>query len=162
MWNISCCYFFRPLICCPLPRRSKRSAPFRSLLRLLASRSPRKKHWWKGRRTSFLGRPLFTDARWLEKAAAGDFASIRRCIGCVNCFTFNERREIQPARVSCTVNPEVLRETEYDIPAKAAVSRRVTVVGGGLAGMECARVLALRGHKVNSGEKSPTRADSGS
>lgn len=57
--------------------------------------------------------------------------------------------------MSCTVNPEVLRETEYDIPAKAAVSRRVTVVGGGLAGMECARVLALRGHKVNLYEKYP-------
>ena len=100
-----------------------------------------------------LGRPLLTDVRWLEKASAGDFASIRRCIGCLNCFTFNERQEIQPPRVSCTVNPELLREPSYDTLIPSTSPRHIVVVGGGLAGMECSRVLAGRGHKVTLLEK---------
>ena len=157
MWNISCCYFFPPAYLLPTTEAIKKVSPVPVIaMAKLGEPLTAEKALVEGQADFIsLGRPLLTDARWLEKAAAGDFASIRRCIGCVNCFTFNERREIQPAHVSCTVNPEVLRETEYDIPAKAAVSRRVTVVGGGLAGMECARVLALRGHKVNLYEKSP-------
>ena len=100
-----------------------------------------------------LGRPLLTDVRWLEKASKGDYASIRRCIGCLNCFTFNDREEIQPPRVSCTVNPELLREPSYDVLTPSTSPKHIVVVGGGLAGMECSRVLAGRGHRVTLLEK---------
>lgn len=101
-----------------------------------------------------LGRPLLCDPHWLQKAQHDDFSSIRRCIGCVNCFTFNDRKEIQPPRVSCTVNPELLREESMGTVQPVQQPKNITVVGGGLAGMEAARVLAARGHKVTLFEKS--------
>lgn len=101
-----------------------------------------------------LGRPLLCDPHWLEKTVAEDFASIRRCIGCVNCFTFNDRKEIQPPRVSCTVNPELLREESMGAFKPVRKRKKILIVGGGLAGMECARILAGRGHQVSLYEKS--------
>ena len=53
---------------------------------------------------------------------------------------------------SCAVNPECGRETIEGI-SKAAESKKVVVIGGGPAGMEAARVSALRGHKVTLFEK---------
>lgn len=151
IWNISCSYFFPPAYMLSTTEAVKKvsSAPVIAMAKL-GEPLTAEKALAEGKADFIsLGRPLLTDPRWLEKAEAGDYASIRRCIGCLNCFTFNDRKEIQPPRVSCTVNPELLREAEYDVPAKASVSRRVAVVGGGLAGMECARVLALRGHGVD-------------
>lgn len=150
IWNISCSYFFPQGYLLPATEAVKHacSKPVIAMAKLgeplLAEKTLE-----EGKADFIcLGRPLLTDPRWLEKAVAGDYAAIRRCIGCLNCFTFNDRKEIQPPRVSCTVNPELLREAEYDVPAKVSVSKRVAVAGGGLAGMECARVLALRGHSV--------------
>lgn len=100
-----------------------------------------------------LGRPLLADPLWAEKVKNGDFAAIRRCIGCLNCFTYNERKDIFPIGVSCTVNPEVLRESTHSHLISVPKSKRVLVIGGGLAGMECARVLAIRGHNVTIVEK---------
>ncbi|GAI52864.1 unnamed protein product, partial [marine sediment metagenome] len=52
----------------------------------------------------------------------------------------------------CQVNPEVGRERQMAI-APAAKSKRLLVVGGGPAGMEAARVAALKGHDVTLYEK---------
>jgi NADPH-dependent 2,4-dienoyl-CoA reductase/sulfur reductase-like enzyme len=54
--------------------------------------------------------------------------------------------------LSCTVNPELLREREF-ILKPAGSKKKVMVIGGGLAGMEAARVLAQRGHQVNLYER---------
>lgn len=95
-----------------------------------------------------LGRPLLVDPFWPKKVREGHSGEIRRCTGCLNCFTFASRQDIEPRGVSCTVNPGVLREPEFDALSPALRRKRILVAGGGLAGMEAAAVLAARGHDV--------------
>lgn len=96
-----------------------------------------------------IGRGLLTDPYWPKKVLKGDIEDIRPCIGCqVGCIG----RIIQPRPLCCAVNPAVGREKEYEIKP-AEIKKRVMVVGGGVAGMEAARVLALRGHDVELYEK---------
>lgn len=102
-----------------------------------------------------LGRSLLVDPQWITKAATGK-GQIRSCIGCLNCFSFNDRKEIVPTRVSCTMNPGLLREDSYDEYPLAEKSKRILVVGGGLAGIEAAITLAQRGHHVTLAEKNST------
>lgn len=99
-----------------------------------------------------LGRPLLVDPHWIEKAAKGA-DDIRPCIGCVNCMTFSSRKEIQPVRVSCTMNPGVLREEKFEHLQPAEQKKNILVVGGGLAGIEAALTLDERGHNVTLVEK---------
>lgn len=91
-----------------------------------------------------LGRALLTDAYWPKKVMADKEKNIRPCIGChLGCIG----RGFEGKPLCCAVNPEVGRERFYKI-TPAAASRNVMVIGGGPAGMEAARVAALRGHKV--------------
>jgi len=54
--------------------------------------------------------------------------------------------------VVCTVNPDVGREKEMSIiPTKNP--KKIVVIGGGVGGMEAARVAALRGHQVSLYER---------
>ncbi len=97
-----------------------------------------------------LGRPLWADPDWALKAKEGRSEDVRPCIRCNDgCL---ERTFYFYRAVSCTVNPAVGREGELDI-APAEQSKKVAVVGGGPAGMEAARVAALRGHDVTIYEK---------
>ena len=92
-----------------------------------------------------LGRPLWADPEWPKKAQAGHPEDIRPCIRCnEGCL---ERTFFQYKAVTCTVNPQISREGELKIKP-AEVKRNIAVVGGGTAGMEAARVAALRGHQV--------------
>lgn len=97
-----------------------------------------------------LARPLWADPEWPNKARAGKLNEIRPCIrcnvGCLDCGFFKFRS------VSCTVNPLIGHEGELDI-TPAAVKKKIAVVGGGMAGMEAARVAKLRGHDVTIFEK---------
>jgi len=101
-----------------------------------------------------LGRPLFADPQWINKAVKGDNRKIIKCIGCVNCFMENDRWEIFPPQRSCTVNPANLREEEFYNLTISDNPQKVLVIGGGLAGMEAASTLAKRGHDVTLCEKS--------
>jgi 2,4-dienoyl-CoA reductase-like NADH-dependent reductase (Old Yellow Enzyme family)/thioredoxin reductase len=95
-----------------------------------------------------MGRALLADPYLPKKAAAGALDEINWCIACDECIsrvTFNEA-------VACSVNAALGKEEEYRI-VKADVAKRVLVVGGGPAGMEAARVSALRGHEVILYEK---------
>jgi 2,4-dienoyl-CoA reductase-like NADH-dependent reductase (Old Yellow Enzyme family)/thioredoxin reductase len=99
-----------------------------------------------------MGKALFADPEIPNKVAAGKVEDIKPCILCMAC-----RDDLFETGVSvrCQVNPAMGREAEFEIlPAKTA--KRVLIVGGGPAGMEAARVAALRGHKVTLWEKSPT------
>jgi len=91
-----------------------------------------------------LGRAVLTDPEYPIKLKNDKIGSIRPCLGCHDgCFA----RVIQGGRGSCAVNPECGRELIVGI-VPATKSKKVIVVGGGPAGMEAARVSALRGHQV--------------
>ncbi|UCG84417.1 MAG: FAD-dependent oxidoreductase [Dehalococcoidia bacterium] len=96
-----------------------------------------------------LGRPLLADPEWPLKAKEGRKEDIRPCIGCHNgCLG----RIVHVHPLSCAVNPATGNERELEIlPAERKKS--VLVIGGGIAGMEAARVAALRGHSVTLYEK---------
>jgi 2-enoate reductase len=97
-----------------------------------------------------LGRPLLTDPEWVKKVRRGNVHDIRPCIGCHEaCLKHIARWK----PLSCAVNPQAGREVEYAF-APAARKRAVAIVGGGIAGMEAARVLTLRGHGVKLFEAS--------
>lgn len=97
-----------------------------------------------------LGRPLLADPQWPLKAKEGRLEDIRPCIGdhdgCLG------RIGGEGTYLSCSVNPACGNERELGI-TPADRPKSVLVVGGGVAGMEAARVAALRGHKVTLYEK---------
>jgi 2-enoate reductase len=96
-----------------------------------------------------IGRSLLADPEWPLKAKEGRFEEIRPCIGCQDgCLA----RIVVGAYLSCAVNPATGNEKKFMI-TRAKKPRSVLVVGGGVAGMEAARVAALRGHKVTLYEK---------
>ncbi|MFH1486725.1 MAG: NAD(P)/FAD-dependent oxidoreductase [Chloroflexota bacterium] len=95
-----------------------------------------------------LARPFLADPELPNKVREGRDNEIVRCIFCNNCFANMWRRGL-----CCTVNPSLNREREFEItPARSP--KNVLVVGGGLAGMEAARVAAERGHRVTLYERS--------
>ncbi len=96
-----------------------------------------------------VGRGFFADPEWANKAAAGQFEDIRWCTGCMQ-GCISTLRTAYAAK--CQVNPEVGKEREMAI-VRADRPKRVLVVGGGPAGMETAKVAALRGHQVTLYEK---------
>jgi 2,4-dienoyl-CoA reductase-like NADH-dependent reductase (Old Yellow Enzyme family)/thioredoxin reductase len=89
-----------------------------------------------------VARGLLADPDLPTKALSGDFREIRRCIACNVCIDENPTEP-----VTCTVNPEAGREREMEI-MPASAPKGVLVIGCGLAGLEAARVAALRGHRV--------------
>lgn len=91
-----------------------------------------------------LARPLLTDPEYVNKVRNDRQAEIRPCLCChEGCFG----RAFAGAVGSCVVNPEACRETLVSI-TRAEQPKRVAVVGGGPAGLEAARVSAMRGHTV--------------
>jgi 2,4-dienoyl-CoA reductase-like NADH-dependent reductase (Old Yellow Enzyme family)/thioredoxin reductase len=91
------------------------------------------------------GRGLLADPQLPEKALAGKFDEIRPCIGCGRC---TDNQLMKGKGVMCSVNPAVGNEAGKFEITKVERAKKVTVIGGGPAGMEAARVAALRGHRV--------------
>ena len=97
-----------------------------------------------------LARPLLADPYLPQKVRAGNTDRIRPCLSCQEgCMG----RLAAFGQVSCAVNPACGREAEYGL-TPALERKHVMVVGGGVAGVEAARVAALRGHVVALYEKS--------
>lgn len=93
-----------------------------------------------------LGRTLIADAAWGLKSRQNRDGEIRKCVSCNNCWGELAHRG-KP--IACDNNPRVARLDEVDWwPKRAASARRLTVVGGGIAGLETAWVAAARGHNV--------------
>lgn len=98
-----------------------------------------------------LGRPLLADPEWPRKAGQGHPEEIRHCISCAYCRLSLQRS----TPIRCLVNPATGRERTLAAPEPAPVKKRVIIIGGGPAGMEAARIAALRGHQVSLYEKGP-------
>ena len=96
-----------------------------------------------------MGRPLLADPDWGTKIAAGKACDIRRCISCnKGCTDAIQNRQF----LSCVLNAENGYENSRSIQP-AAQKKKIAVLGGGPAGLEAARVAALRGHDVTLFEK---------
>lgn len=90
-----------------------------------------------------LGRPLLADPDYCNKLRCGKITQIRPCISChEGCMG----RVVSYSLLNCAVNPQAARErvNAYEPILK---KKKVLIVGGGVAGCEAARVLAIRGHQ---------------
>ena len=109
-----------------------------------------------------VARQFLADPEWITKLMQDRIDDIRPCIcchnGCFNLSKYEGTPNLQSlndtkAMCRCAVNPVSMNSRKYRIE-KTANPKRVAVIGGGIGGMETARVLALRGHKPTLYEKS--------
>lgn len=95
-------------------------------------------------------RALIADPEMPRKAQEGRLDDIRQCVGanegCID-------RMYQGKPITCVQNPVAGREDELGEVRPAAIPKKVVVVGGGVGGLEAARMAALRGHRVVLVEK---------
>lgn len=96
------------------------------------------------------GRPLLADPYLPQKIRLGKLEDIRPCLSCHDgCLG----RISKGLPLSCAVNPQCGQEKKRAL-VPASEPKKVMIIGGGPAGMEAARVCALRGHKPAIYEKS--------
>lgn len=109
-----------------------------------------------------VARQFLTDPSWVTKLMEGREADIKPCINCHNaCFTmarYEGTANIQDLgdaihMARCALNPRTMQSKKYKLK-KAAKSKDIAIVGGGIGGMESALVLSDRGHRVTIYEKS--------
>ncbi len=109
-----------------------------------------------------VARQFLTDSHWVTKLKEDRIEDIMPCICCHNaCFPMAHYKgvacdasmEDSAHMARCALNPQTMDNGKYDFkPAKK--QKNIAIIGGGIGGMECARVCAMRGHKVTIYEKS--------
>lgn len=96
-----------------------------------------------------IGRGLIADPELPLKVARGCLEDIRPCIrgnqGCIS-------RTITCKTISCEVNPSIGKDVDW-VPVVSGPTKKVLVAGGGVAGMEAARLAAAQGHSVSLMER---------
>ncbi len=98
-----------------------------------------------------LGRTLIADPEWPLKVMENRVEEIRKCISCnIGCIG---ERVFRNLHLRCTVNPVAGREHEFPVIPRVDAAKAYAVIGGGPAGMEAARVLAVAGNNVILFEK---------
>ena len=99
-----------------------------------------------------MGRALIADPELPKKAREGRLDEVRKCMACNYC----RKRVIEMTRtIRCAANARAGRERDLRL-VPAAAPKKVLVAGGGPGGLEAARVLALRGHRVVLYEQAAT------
>jgi len=110
-----------------------------------------------------LARQMIADPEFPQKAQSGREAEIRRCLRCFVCmpgspqagYTHPEGENPKNMDIgSCSINPKANLPLALEDMPKPTGSRKVLIVGGGVAGMQAAITAAERGHKVTLAEKS--------
>jgi 2,4-dienoyl-CoA reductase (NADPH2) len=98
-----------------------------------------------------MARPFLADANFVKKVMNGQSSLINVCIACNQaCLDHYFTNQV----ISCLVNPRAAHETHF-IDQPASRSKRIAVVGGGVAGIAAALEAARRGHSVTLYEKAP-------
>ncbi len=92
-----------------------------------------------------LGRALIADPQWPRKALMGKEKAIRRCFSCNECV---RARHFEDLPIRCSLNPTVGIDKELARIKKAKHKKKIMIIGAGPAGMEAAKIAALRGHDV--------------
>ena len=108
-----------------------------------------------------VARQFLTDSHWVTKLKEDRLEDIMPCICCHNgCFALahykgvacDAKMEDSAHMARCALNPMTMDGGKYDLkPAKK--SKKIAIIGGGIGGMEVARVATIRGHKVTIYEK---------
>lgn len=98
-----------------------------------------------------LGRPHIADPHWCNKVLENREDEIKRCVCCLYCFESMMEGAYIGEHGHCSVNPFVGREGEK-LPENGN-SRRVVIIGAGVAGLTAAELLAKRGFDVTVIEK---------
>lgn len=99
-----------------------------------------------------MNRALIADPDWVNKAMTGRPDEIRKCIAC-NEACWGRGEMGLPIGIGCVVNPDIGFEKDM-ILIPTEQPKKVMVIGGGVAGLETARVAAERGHSVSVYERS--------
>lgn len=109
-----------------------------------------------------VARQFLTDPEWVTKTVDGREDDIRPCIHCHNaCFNMAHYKGVpndqslsdNRGMARCALNPETMQSKKYKIE-RTSSPKKVAVIGGGIGGLETARVLKLRGHNPVIFEKS--------
>ena len=107
-------------------------------------------------------RPFLADREWVTKIMNDQEEDIRPCILCHNgCFNMCHYKGVPNDQdlsdslslARCAVNAETMQTSKHYIK-KTKTPKKVIIIGGGVGGMEAARVLKLRGHEPVIYEKS--------
>lgn len=109
-----------------------------------------------------IGRQMICDGEYLTKLKQGREEDIRPCIAChsaclpvayyKNSGSVTDMNDIK-TQGHCALNPVSFEEKKYAIK-KASVVKKIAIIGGGIGGMETARLCAMMGHNVDLYEKS--------
>lgn len=100
-----------------------------------------------------LGRQSICDSEFPNKIKEGRFDEIYHCTGCMQRCYYDKGCDEEDKGVSCMINPFSGKEGRWKI-IEADIKKDIGIIGGGVAGLEAAWILAKRGHKVSLYEKS--------
>lgn len=99
-------------------------------------------------------RQHFGDPEWSNKAKEGRADECRKCISCLHCMETLMSADITKSPCQCAINIQSGRELDYSNFKEDGDGRTVAIIGAGPAGLEAARVLAMRKFKPVVFEKS--------